>query len=711
MPKRFLCSGPVLGLWSKCAVHVAIVLAIATPAAAQLQTVPYVSGLSAPVEFVQDPSNRSVQFVVEQGGRIRVIQGGVLLPAPFLDISADISSGGERGLLGLAFAPDYAVSRRFFVDLTDPNGNTVVARFKRSAGDPLSADPTTRFDLRWHGGQRFIAQPFANHNGGHLAFGPDWYLYVAVGDGGSSDDPFNTAQRPDTLLGKLLRINVLVDDGDPEGYVVPSDNPFVSGAPIAALPEIWAFGLRNPWKFSFDEPVLGGNGAMLIADVGQNAFEEVDYQPYGVGGRNYGWRVREGVHDHIASPGPAYLPLVQPIVEYDHTVGNSITGGFVYRGYSLGAAYRGRYFYGDFGTGRVWSVPLIPIGGGQVSVGSGSTEHTAELGGAGTVGNVSSFGMDAAGELYIVSYFSGRILKIISPRDYGSLAPSDIDGDHKTDPVAWRPSTGAWLGTRSSDGGSLNRQWGAGYDPYNDLPVPGDYDGDGRTDIAVWRPSSGTWYIVRSSDGVQQTFQWGRGSPPYNDVPVPGDYDGDRITDLAVWRPGEGNWYIRRSSDGGVVIISWGGGYLPYNDTPVPADYDGDGKTDVAIWRPSDGTWWVNRSSDGGVTSLQWGAGYAPYFDIPVTGDFDGDGKSDMAIWRPFQGKWYVRQSATGTAVIVSWGAGYAPYNDVPVPGDYDGDGKTDMAVWRPNEGCWYVLRSSNGTLLQLFRGEAGDVP
>ena len=457
-----------------------MVMAIAVDAFAQLHVVPYVSGLNAPVEFVQDPSSPSVQFVVEQGGRIRVIENGVLLPTPFLDLSGAISSGGERGLLGLAFSPDYAVSRRFFVNFTDPNGNTVVARFKRSIGNPLVADPATRFDLRWGGGERFIAQPFANHNGGHLAFGPDGFLYVALGDGGSGDDPFNTAQRPDTLLGKLLRINVLVDDQDPEGYVVPGDNPFVDGVPIPALPEIWAFGLRNPWKFSFDDPALGGTGAMLIGDVGQNAYEEVDYQPPGAGGRNYGWRVFEGAHPYIASPGPAYLPLVGPIAEYDHTVGHSITGGFVYRGYSLGAAYRGRYFYADFVTARVWSIALIPAGNGEVTA-SAPIEHTAELGGSGAIGNVSAFGLDAAGELYIVSYSSGQILKVVTPSVVGSL-----------------PS------------------------------LSGDFDSDNRSDIAIYRPNDGEWHIRTSGQnfGTGTAYQWG----------LPGDIP-LRPTSTATARP------------------------------------------------------------------------------------------------------------------------------------------------------------------------------
>ena len=273
----------------------------------------------------------SVQFVVEQAGRIRVIENGVLRPTPFLDVSGVISSGGERGLLGLTFSPDYARSRRFFINFTDTNGNTVVARFKRSIDNALVADPATRFDLRWGGGQPFIEQPFANHNGGHLAFGPDFMLYVALGDGGAGDDPLNTAQRPDTLLGKLLRINVLVGDEDLEGYDVPSNNPFVDGVPIPALPEIWAFGLRNPWKFSFDEPALGGTGAMLIGDVGQNAYEEVNYQP--------AWRrrqelrlarVRRRASPHriprglVSAAGPSYCRVRPPASVGRSPAGSSI---------------------------------------------------------------------------------------------------------------------------------------------------------------------------------------------------------------------------------------------------------------------------------------------------------------------------------------------------------------------------------------------------
>jgi len=366
-----------------------------------------------PTAFVPDPTDRDTQFVVQQDGRILTVRAGVTRTVEMLDLRSDVVSGGEQGLLGLAFPPDTAASGRFYVDFTDRAGNTVVARFRRSS-DPGLADRSSRFNLRWGGaaGAAAIAQPFANHNGGHLAFGPDGFLYIGLGDGGSANDPGNRAQAPTELLGKMLRIDVGVPDADPIGYRIPPGNPFDAAR---ARPEIWAFGLRNPWRYSFDDPSRGGTGALVIGDVGQDRWEEVDYEPANRGGRNYGWRNREGAHDNVTSPGPAYLPLVEPIHEYDHSVGQSITGGYVYRGSALGAAFHGRYFFADFIQGRIWSLGLI-IDPSTLEARAGDVvEHTSELGGFTTLGNISSFGVDAAGELYIVSYSRGVILKLLGP--------------------------------------------------------------------------------------------------------------------------------------------------------------------------------------------------------------------------------------------------------------------------------------------------------
>jgi glucose/arabinose dehydrogenase len=391
---------------------VACSLVLRVLAQAPLRLRPYVSGLTNPLAIVQDPSDRAVQFVVEQAGRIRVVRDGLLLDTDFLDLRGTVVSGGEQGLLGLAFPPDPS-SARVFVNFTDRAGNTVVARFRRSAANRLVADPGSRFDLQWNPGLGFIRQPFANHTGGHLAFGPDGFLYIGLGDGGSGDDPEHRAQNPAELLGKMLRIDVSVPDTHAAGYEVPADNPFVNTP--GARREIWDVGLRNPWRYTFDDPSRGGSGGLVIGDVGQNRVEEIDYEPRGRGGRNYGWRNREGAHDYITSRPPAFTPLVDPVFEYDHSVGASITGGYVYRGSALGTEYQGRYFFADFIRGRVWSIGLTIDPASAEGRASGLIEHTSDLGGTTQLGNVSSFGVDADGELFVVSYSRGMIFRLAGP--------------------------------------------------------------------------------------------------------------------------------------------------------------------------------------------------------------------------------------------------------------------------------------------------------
>jgi glucose/arabinose dehydrogenase len=400
------------------------VCAFAPPASAQLRARAIASGFSSPVAVVTDPTDRNVLFVVQQNGHIRVVRGGTVLGVDFLDLSAATVLNGEQGLLGLAFAPDYATSQRFFVNFTNRQGDTVIARFRRSP-DRVVADPASRFDLRWGGanGVAVIRQPYPNHNGGNLVFAPDGFLYIGMGDGGSGNDPENRAQNPNELLGKMLRIDVNVPDSDPVGYRIPPDNPFVGGQPVAARQEIWAFGLRNPWRYSFDDPARGGTGALLIGDVGQNRYEEIDYEPRARGGRNYGWRIREGAHNNVTTQPAAYQPLIEPVFEYDHATGQSITGGLVYRGQALGTTYRGRYFFADFVQGRVWSLALTIGENGEASA-SDLREHTSELGGS-ALGAVSSFGLDADGELLMVGYARGTISKILGA-PAAPPVPSDL---------------------------------------------------------------------------------------------------------------------------------------------------------------------------------------------------------------------------------------------------------------------------------------------
>ena len=367
------------------------------------------SGLTHPVAFVQDTSNPAVQFVVQKEGVIRVVQNGTLLPGAFLDLSGAISTQGERGLMCLAFPPDYASTGRFFVSFADTAGSFVVSRFHRSA-DPLAADPGSRFDLQWSTGTRSLAHPEIYHYSGNLMFGADGMLYVGTGDGGEPNDASHQAQTTGSLFGKLLRINVNVGDDDPEGFDIPPGNPFAGGG---GAPEVWAIGLRNPWRFTLDDPARGGTGAILLTDVGEDAIEELNYEPAGRPARNYGWRNREGAHDHALDPPPAYQPLTDPIFEYDHGFGRSITGGYLYRG-TANPAMNGRYIFGDFVRGKIVSVAITVDGSGEATA-SDLRDHTAEVSAGATLRLISSFGIDAAGEIYAVNYGDGTIIALRAP--------------------------------------------------------------------------------------------------------------------------------------------------------------------------------------------------------------------------------------------------------------------------------------------------------
>lgn len=414
----------------------ALLLSLTAPAFAQLTTQTIVSGITNIVAFVQDPVIPDTFYIVRQSGTILVRQNGTVLPTPFLDLTSSVTFSGEQGLLGMAFAP--AAPNRVFINYTNTNGDTVLARYTRTDQNPLQG--IHQLDLQWPDGQRVIDQPAGNHNGGNLAFGPDGMLYIGMGDGGGSNDQFGNGQNPSTLLGKMLRIDVNVPDGDAKGYQVPANNPFVGSA---ALAEIWDFGLRNPWRYSFDNAALGGTGALVIGDVGQGAREEVDYEPAGRGGRDYGWPIREGT---IATPGvsvpPASLPLTGPILDYPRTIGRAITGGYVYRGSALPPNYRGRYFVGDYETGLVASVGLALGPSGEASV-VDAIDHTAELGG-GALGLIPSFAEDLSGELYIIRINSpGAIYKIVPRAGQVPVAPggftSNVNGSNVT--LSWNPPT------------------------------------------------------------------------------------------------------------------------------------------------------------------------------------------------------------------------------------------------------------------------------
>ncbi len=616
---------------------------------------PFLSGLDSPLFLTHAGDGSGRIFVVQQRGVIKVVAPGSRTAEIFLNLSSKVSqTGSERGLLGLAFHPEFTNNGYFFVNYTRSlDGATVIERYE-VFGANLGANPDSgRIVL-------IIPQDFSNHNGGMIQFGPDGYLYIGMGDGGSANDPNNRAQDINSLLGKMLRIDpdVSGNDANPP-YTNPADNPFVG---VAGADEIFALGLRNPFRWSFDR---GGTNELWAADVGQAAVEEVDVV---VKGGNYGWRVYEGNNCTNNDPGqcnPAnYVP---PVFQYNHSAGRcSITGGYRYRGI-LSTFPSGDYVYGDYCTGEYWRWD----GANQIPI-----EDTERA--------ISSFGEDEYGELYLVG-LGGTVEKLVR-----AGAPADFDGDGRTDFSVFRPSTSVWYLNNSSNGSNQFRLFGVA----GDIPVPEDYDGDGIADVAVFRPSDGVWYIMRSSDSTVLFLPFGIST----DIPAAGDFFGDGRSDIAIFRPQTGDWWVMDVTSFATTVVRFGAA----GDIPVVGDYDGDGRDDFTIYRPSDGRWWTLGSQTGANSATQFGIAS----DRPVPGDYDGDGINDFAVFRPSEGIWYILQSASNTVRYEWWGTD----TDIQAIGDYDGDGKDDVAVWRPSDGVWYVKNSSGG--LTFFQyGMDGDLP
>ncbi len=344
------------------------------------------SGLRNPVDFAHARDGSGRVYVVEQIGLVQEFTDGSQGDTPFMDIRDRVNCCGERGLLGIAFPTDFSSSRTLYVNYTttDPGSlHTRVSRFQLRP-DLHQVDPDSEeIIMQFH-------QPWRNHNGGQIAFGPHGYLWIGTGDGGSAADPQDNGQKGQTLLGKLLRIDISAAASAP--YSIPDDNPFVGND--AFLDEIWAYGLRNPWRFSFDRET----GDLYIADVGQNAWEEVNFQPADSrGGENYGWRIMEGLHCFNPSSGCSTAGLTMPVAEYDRVAGLSITGGYVYRGQDH-PSLQGIYFFADYVTGNIWGLRRV----------NGLWESELLLDSS---YSISSFGEDEAGNLYLVDY-SGAIYQI-----------------------------------------------------------------------------------------------------------------------------------------------------------------------------------------------------------------------------------------------------------------------------------------------------------
>ncbi|MFY9611771.1 MAG: PQQ-dependent sugar dehydrogenase, partial [Blastocatellia bacterium] len=466
-----------------------------------------------------DGSNRL--FIVEQAGRLKVLQPGTHTPTVFLDITSRVLSGGERGLLGLAFHPQYSTNRRFFVYYTrQTDGAIVVAEYHSLASDPNVADPTETVILT-------IPHPgFANHNGGMIEFSPGGLLYIGTGDGGAGNDPPNNSQNISVLLGKILRIDIDHPNGAVP-YSSPPTNPFFGSIP--GKDEIYAYGLRNPWRFSLDR----STGELYAGDVGQGAREEIDIVTLG---GNYGWRVYEGTlctnnDPSLCNPSD----FISPIAEYAHTPGTggrcSIIGGYVYRG-ATSTLPPGVYVYGDLCTGEIFLLE-----GGQQRL-----LFDTDL-------IISSFGEDETGELYVVELGSSvyRIAVQVGP------GPNDTIG-------LYDPAHGAFFLRNSNTGGVADTTFTYGGSSNGFIPIAGDWNGDGVDTVGLYNPVHGAFFLRDSNTGgiADITFTYGGGGTGF--VPIAGDWNGDGTDTVGLYDPVHGAFFLRNSNSGGIADITFGFG-------------------------------------------------------------------------------------------------------------------------------------------------------
>ena len=686
-------------------------------------------GFTEPTAMAAPPDGSGRLFVLEKAGYIRIVRNGAVLPTPFLDIHAQVTSDGERGLLGLAFDPQYAASRRFFIYYTGANGDIHISSFLADAGnaDAAAAGET---DV-----MTFAHPVNSNHNGGALLFGPDGYLYAGVGDGGSANDPPNNAQTMDVPLGKILRLDV----GAASGHAIPPDNPFV-GVP-GVLPEIWSMGLRNPWRMSFDRL----SGDLFIGDVGQNAIEELDWIAAGTRPPfNFLWRICEGLQCSSSTAGVAFATF--PVLQYLHDAqgGFAITGGYAYRGLKI-PALQGYYVFGDFSSNRIWAA---------TRVGGAWTKFVLSEAPNG-LGGISSFGEDADGELYVVS-FDGVLYAIDGPaRDVDTPPPLvgeaprqvDFDNDGRGD-LAWKHGSGAhgvWdvNGLAVSAAGALAAPAnatlrlvahlaGASQPPYVIWRQPdgaysasrvsatqvtstrallpagsgwevvgtGDFDGDGHADL-LWR-SAGDAYGVWLMDGDTPRVASGIAGPGAGwEVAMVGRFTGTARSDL-LWRHVDGSVRVApmtgASAGAPLILQGPGAGWRPTH----AGDLDGNGSTDIA-WAHPDGRVRLSMMSAGGAATTQV---LGPWSGWKVAGvaDLDGDGHADL-LWRDpagVYGAWLMDGAAvrSAAALLSTPGTGW----EIVGAADLDGNGTWDL-LWRDRAGSyggWLMngLRPTDAALL-----------
>ena len=648
------------------------------------------TGLQSPLEIVSAGDGNGRLFIVEKTGRIRVWRDRQLLPTPFLDLSGLVSTSSERGLLGLAFHPHFATNRFFFVFYTRAlDGALTVARYQRDPSNPDVADPASGTILLM-----IAHSSFDNHNGGHVAFGRDGYLYIGTGDGGGGGDPFGNGQRRSVLLAKLLRIDV--DSGFP--YAIPPDNPFAgSSCGAGACPEIWAYGLRNPWKFTFDSL----SGDLLIGDVGQDLWEEIDFQPFGSpGGHNYGWRCWEGNHVYSntaddanpPTPCPPTNTLDFPVIEYGHDAsgGKSVTGGYRYRG-SRVVSLSGAYVFGDFVSGHIWSAQASVNGPWQVS----PLMANVPL-------NPATFGQDEAGELYVAAYSSGQLLKLLP-----SIPSKDFNNDSFAD-LLWRRDVSGNVTAWFNDGSATppGTAFGAADFAYG-VAATGDFDGDGFDDV-LWRRTTGevlAWYLDGESPQLKGTRYYGQIDGAWKILGA-ADVDNDGYADI-IWRRDTGEvliWLLDNSVSGRRGTASPGIADPQTWDFIGTGDFDRDGQLDI-VWRNKlNGSVLVWHLRNGALISTSQLGSTPLNWKLVAVADFDGDQYPDL-LWRDDVGNvllWLMdgttlRSTVGYPGIDLGW--------QIQAVGDFDGDGIADI-LWRHSDGTALAWLLDHGNVKRtLFYG------
>ncbi len=586
-------------------------------------------------------------FLTQQHGIVHVVRDGEVLSPPFLDLQPIVGQGSERGLLSLAFHPRYAANGSFFVQYTDVEGAVVVARYQVSQDDPDRADPESgRIVIR-------IAKPFGNHNGGQLQFGPDGYLYVSIGDGVEGGDPTCLAQQGTTLLGKMLRLDVDRSTPATPGYAIPADNPFRAGGNPGGTggmpPEVWAYGLRNPWRYSFDRKT----GDLYIGDVGEDRREEINLQPAGTpGGQNYGWRVMEGTLCFSSTGCPADTPpcgssrYTPPILEYEHIDQRcSVAGGYVYRGTLLPHLY-GAYVFGDTCNGQLWS-----------AIRKGGSWEVRPLA-APRVLYVTSFGEDRNGEIYLTS-LDGRLLRLAAR--------------HPVDTVGlYDPALSRFLLKDLHLSGDDSREVPFGPRGAGWLPVAGDWDGDGHTTVGLYEPKKAQFHMKTSfaAGSYEVVVKMQLSGKTSRVVPIAGDWDGDGRDTIGFYNRSNSTFQLENTHTGGPIDLSFRFGSPSKSALPVAGDWDGDGRDTVGLYDPVRGLFRLTNRLDGsGDIQISYGPRGKAW--LPLAGDWDGDGRDGIGLYAPSSAVFLLRNTPQAGPADHEIRFGPAGAGWMPVAGDW----------------------------------------